>query len=820
MITAWGSEFRAAARVLGRSPGFTLAAVLTLALGLAAVASVGTWIYALLVRPLPGVGNQRLLVLAATERGELGDEPELSVLELEALRASGIFAGVGGAIARNFTLTGDFEPERVAGVSITTDFLALAGVPMFAGRDFRPDEGRAFGFEESAILAHGLWLRRFGGDPRAVGSAIEINQRRLTVVGVLPPGFGLPDNEALYLPWSATAVGPVATDPRHRMLWTIAAPFAGAADPAGVEMQSRLDALLGVLAAQAPAAERNRGVRALALRQALVDWDDRRTIALLAGLVGGVLLVACANVALLQLARGTARSGEMSVRRALGASRWRRMRPLLVQSLLLALAGTALGVILGRALLSVAAAAMEEELPPWLSFQLDPGQLALAALLALSVALVSGLLPALAVSEAGLGSALRSSRDPSGGRRERRWQSLLVGAQFAVSLLLLACAGWMGGSLRALAQADVGFAPQQLLSLRFNLPGDRYDQVAARVDLHRRLGESLAAEPGVAAVATTSALPADDGGVVEHLFLEGETDDAAGVAAGVMTAAPGFFGALGAGLIAGRPLSDLEAADPQSGAAVINRALALRLWPQLAGAPGEAVGRRFRIVGQHPEPGPLEVVGIAPDLVYEEIHEQTAASRHQVWLSYARRPGRSSALVVRAREGIAPADLAPAVRRALAQLEPHAPIYDARPYSARLRQTYEDRTLLARLISLFAALTLALAAVGTAGLVGFVAARRTREIGLRMALGATRRDVVRTLAAAGLRPLAAGSIAGVALTLACGRFLSALTYGIDTGNPAWTVGAALLLSAAGALACLLPARRASGIEPTAALRSD
>jgi predicted permease len=816
--TGWGLELRTAARGLLRNPGFTIAAVSTLALGLAAAVSVGTWIYAVLVRPLPGVGNAQVIVLAPTESGGLADDAMLSVLELQALRASGVFAGVGGAVGRNFTLTGEFEPERVAGASVTTDFLGLLGVPLFLGRDFRAEEGREFGFEEAAILSHGLWLRKFGGDRLVVGKPIEINERRLTVVGVLPPGFGLPENAALYVPWLPVAGGAGGLDPRRRLLWTIAAPFRQGV--ARARLQAEVDSVFAALAAQAPAVERARGARALTLRQALVDWHARRVAAILAAMVGGVLLVACANVALLQLARGTARRAEMSLRRALGASRAQRMRPLLAQSLLLAAAGAVAGMVLGRVLLRLTTAALEEEMPAWLSFDLDFGQLLLAALLTIAVALASGLLPAFAVSEARMGADLRASIRNLAGRGERRMQGALVGGQFAVSVLLLASAGWMVGSLRALANAELGFSPRPLLTLRFHLPGDRYNEIAARADLHRRLRERLERDPGIVAAATTDALPADDGGDVEPLFWAGQASAAeAATTASVMTAGPSFFRALGAGLIAGRPLDEREARDPESTAAVINRALAMRLWPSIGSAPGDSLGRRFHL-GSGSAAALFEVVGVAPDLVYEEIHEQTEASRHQVWVSFARRPSRTNALIVRAREGTAPADLAPAVRRVLAELEPHAPMYDVRSFSARLRQTYEDRALLSQLFGTFAAVTLVLATVGIAGLVGFVAARRTREIGLRMALGATRRDVVRGLATVGLRPLLVGSIAGIVLALAAGRLFGSVAYGVDPEDPGWSLAAATILGLVGALACWLPARRASGIEPSVALRAE
>lgn len=804
------ADLRYALRSLLRRPGFAVAAVLTLALGMAAVTGVASLAYGLLFRPLPGVAAEGLVRVLPTDPREVhDDDEELTLRELEALGASDAFEAATGAIERNVTLTGTGEPLRVDAASVTPDFFEVLGVAPLLGRGFRADDGQPFGFEAVAVLGHGLWISRYGADPAIVGRTIEVNQRSLAVIGVLPPGFGLPETASLYLPWRAEE----GYGRDHSTFWTVARLPAGVDAPAA---QARLSTLFATLAREAPLEMRERGARLLPLRASLVDAHARRIFALLGLAVAAVLMVACSNVATLQLARAAARAAELGVRQALGAGRLRMARLFFAEGLWLALVGTAAGIALGRALMTLALRSLDEDLPAWLSLEFDWRLAAIcAAVLAVAV-FATSLLPALRAVRAGTLEALRTGRASAGTRRGQRTQQTLVASQFALSLVLLALAAWTVGSLRALVAADIGFDTRPLLSARFYLPG--YNDLPRRIEFQRALVARLEAEPGVAVAATSSALPGDDGGAPERLVPEGRPllpEDSLPV--GLVSASPRFFEALGLRLLAGEGWTTAQADDPETRVAVINRALAERLWPGQSGQ--AAVGREIHLGLEAQRPW-LRVVGVAPDLVYEELTEQTARSAYQVHVPYPTLPWRTYSVVVRARPGQDPAVLAPVLRRAVAALDADAPVYDLRTYPGRMRQTYSDRRLLAGMFAWFGMLTLALAAVGVWGVVAYAASRRTREIGVRVALGARPADVVRTVAATGLRPLAIGAGAGAVLTALLARVYAAVAYGVDPTNPLLSLPALLALGAIGLTSVLAPAWRAAGIPPTEALRTE
>jgi len=799
-------DLRHAARRLGRAPGFTVAAVATLAIGIGAVAGVGALLYGLLWRPLPAVtATDVQLVVPVIERQAVDpDDAELSWHELEALAATDELAATAGAIERNLTLTGEGEPERVLGASVTPGFFELLGVAPILGRTFAADEGRSFGFESVALVSHSLWLARFGGDPSLVGRAIEINQRRVEVVGVLPPGFSLPDRELVYLPFAPDD----EVDRAQPMLWTLVRPAAGNLAAAS----SRVEAVFAALAQQAPPGSEPREMKLLPLRRALGS-DAEHLGALLGGVVVAVLLLCCTNVANLLIARAAGRETELAVRASLGAGRAGLVRQTLAESLLLALAGTALGALYGRWWLSFAISTLAEDRPPWLSFDYDWRLAAGGALLALVTAVACGLWPALRASEARLLPSLAGAGRGSDRAAARRSQRVLVVAQFAFALALLAAGSWMTRSFLALNRAEVGFEPKGLLTLRFYLPGDAWDEVGARARFHRELVERIAALPGVVAAATTGAIPVDDGGADARVATESSSlalEETLPVS--VVWTQPELFRTLGVELLAGAPFAAEEGAREDAPSALVNRALAHSLWPGQ-----NAVGRRLRY-GQSADAPFVTVAGVVPDLVYEELTEQTPRSRLQLYVPYGRLPWRTSALLVRT-EGD-PAALTRSVRAALAALEPDAPVFDVLAMPARLAQTFEERRLLAELVGLFAAQGLLLAAVGVFGVLAYAVAQRRRELGIRAALGAAPGAIAREIAGDGLRLAAWGAGTGLVLALAGGRLLRGVVYGIDPLDPVPLVGMTLLLASVALLACAGPARRAARLDPASVLRDE
>ncbi|MCM2269289.1 MAG: ADOP family duplicated permease [Thermoanaerobaculia bacterium] len=803
-MTALLAEIRQAYRSLSRSPGLPLAAVVTLAIGAGSAVAIGTLVYSLLWRPLPGVAADRLALVYPTDRGALdGESDELSYAEAEEVERAGVVEALALLMPRTLTLTAG-DPERIAGAVVDPDFFDVVGVRPLLGRGFRADEGARWGQETTAIVSHGFWQRRLAADPGAVGRDIEVNQRQLTVVGVLPPGFGLPNRQEIYLPW----IWDDGFDRRSAGFWTVAR--LGDADPASAQVA--LDAVARRLRDAGVVDALERGLRLVPLRQALYDPHTVRITAVLSSLVFAVLLVACFNVANLLFARAASRESEVAVRLALGAGRGRILRQVLAESLLLAAAGCAGGLLLGSWGLDIALATLREEMPAWLTFELDGRLLAGAGGLIVLVTLVAGVAPALGAGRAGLQPLLVGAGRGGDAHRARRFQRLLVGAQFAASFVVLLGGFWLLGSVRALERADVGFAPGPLLTLRSYLPGDAYDPQSAKLAYRAALVERLAAIPGVAAVALTTSLPADDGGHGDPVTPAAvpPTREAA-VAASVIGVTRQFFDALGAPLAAGEVWSAAEDSGAPVENVVVNRALADRLWP---GEP--ALGQRLRL-GLEPDAPVFTVAGLAPALPFEELHEQSSRSALQLFVPLARYGTRGVSVVLRAAQGD-PAALAEPARRAFAALEPDAPVYDVLTYRARLRQSWEDRRLIGSLASVFAAQGLLLAAVGLFGVLAYAVARRRRELGVRMALGASPGALIAALVGDGLRFTAPGVVLGILLGGGAARALGGTLHGVDPAAPApFLLGLGLLLVVAAA-ASGLAARRAAAIDPATALR--
>jgi putative ABC transport system permease protein len=805
-MTALIAEFRQAFRSLAKSPGLSLAAVATLALGAGSTVAIGTLVYSLLWRPLPGVDSHRLALVYPTDRGALDAESdELSYAEAEEIERAAIVDAVALLMPRSLTLTAD-DPERVAGASVDPDFFDVLGVRPMLGRSFRADEGAIWGQESVALVSHGFWQRRLAADPGAVGREIEVNQRQITVVGVLPPGFGLPNRQQIYLPW----IWDDSFDRNSRGFWSVAR--LASAEPR--DAQTALDAVTRRLRDAGAFDSLERGFRLVPLRESLYDVHAVRLTAVLSSLVFAVLLVACFNVANLLFARAASRESEVAVRLALGAGRGRILRQVLTESLLLTAAGCAGALLLGSWGLDFALATLNEEMPAWMSFDLDGRLYAGACALILVVTLVSGLAPALGAGRAGLQPLLVGAGRSGDARRARRFQRLLVGVQFAASFVVLLGGIWMLGSVRALERADLGFAPAPLLSLRSYLPGDAYDPQPAKVAYRAALLERLAEVPGVAAVALTTSLPADDGGHGEPLTAaEVAPTREAAIHASVIGVTRGFFDTLGAPLAAGEIWSPAEDAGAPIQHVVVNRALAERLWP---GEP--ALGRRLR-VGLAADAPVFTVSGLAPELPFEEIHEQTERARLQLFVPLARYATRGAAVVLRSAAGD-PAALTEPVRRAFESLEADAPVYDVMTYPARLRQSWEDRRLIGALAAVFAAQGLLLASVGLFGVLAYAVARRRRELGVRMALGAAPRALVATLIGDGLRFAAPGVAIGMLVGFAAARALGGTLHGVDPAEPGPFAASLAVLLVVAAAASGFAARRAAAIDPATALREE
>ncbi|MCM2258571.1 MAG: ABC transporter permease [Vicinamibacteria bacterium] len=805
MLESIAADLRHAVRSLTRRPGYTLAVLASLAFGLGAVTATFSFVNAMVLRPdIVGPRTERLRLVYATHPTLPHDpeDSEVSAPDLEELRQVEAFEGVAGLVERNFVLSTEDQTDRVLGASVSPGLFTLLGIAPAQGRDFRADEAATFGFEPVVILSHALWERRFGADPGLVGRAIRVNGRELVVVGILPRGFRFPERQDLYVPWRAA-------DARRdqRFLSAFALLREGRTD---AEAGAQLAALGERLAREFPDSHRQWAFGSLAVRELLVGGDARLMTLLLLGAAAFVLAIVCANVANLQLARGAGRERELAVRAAVGAGRGRLVRQMLAEALVLSVAGGVLGVLVAQAALASWAAAVPEEMPSWLHLGLDLRVLAFAFGAALVSGLGFGLAPALRASRLDLVESLKAGARESGSRGESLFQRGLVAGQVAFGVALVAGATLLTQSLTRLQTADPGFDEQKLLSLRTYLSGDAYDAPAARAAFFRRAAQAVAAVPGVEAAAFTGAIPADDGGSSGRLLPDGGEAPRDELGVQVVPAQPGLFRTLGTAPVAGR---DLEPRDDEPGAravALVNPALARRLFPQ------GIDGRRLGLVSEG-EVRWLDVVGVAPEIQYEEFGEETDQSSLVVYVPYARMGWRSMALLVRSAD---PGAVADGVRAALAREESGLAAYQVMTMRERRALTTWEQRFVADTMRDFSLAALLLAALGAYGVMAYAVSRRTREIGVRLALGARPVDVLLRISGECVTLAATGAAVGLLLAAGVGRALAGTLYQVSAADPVTYVGAALALVAAVALAGLGPARRAAATDPMAALRSE
>lgn len=799
-----------AIRTLRKRPGFTAAALITLTIGIGANVTVFSIVNAMLLRPLPfGERSARIVTLHSTHRMQAEDwgwgDSELSYRDLVDLRGASSLEGLGGYLARNFTLSGEDSAERVQGGSVTPDLFAVLGVEPMLGRSFHPEEAAPPGLESVVILTHGLWQRRYGGDPHIVGRGIIVNDRARTVIGIMPPNFKFPERDELYLP--------LRLDDAPRSARNVN--VVGAVRP-GVSLeqaQSELAAIAERLASAYPDTNRGFGVRVLPFRESQIGGDERGLSIALMTAVGFVLLITCANLANLLLVRGAARQREIAVRAAMGASRSRLMTHVLGETLVLSLTGAALGLLASQWSLDFIRQSFPEELPFWMRFDIDVRILLFAVAIALFTALATGLLPAIRAARASLADDLKdNSRSVSLGPWAQRVQGGLAIAQVALCLALLVGANLMIRSFLALQNADLGFDHRPLLTARAYLAGDAYDGVRARAAFFTRATEALQGLPGVTAAAATTSIPGDDGGGSVRVVVDGQSSREEDLPASTIGVTASIFDALGIRVLEGRPLTATEAGDPDARVTVINERLAARLWPNES-----ALDRRVGVRGPS-EVTWLRVIGVAPNVHYEEIGEETDASRMNLYVPYALAASRTMAFVVHT-EG-SPATLAQPVRDALRQLHAGLPLYELMPMTERRRFTTWEQRFFGQLMGVFAAIALLLACLGVYALLSYAARRRTQEIGVRLALGARPGDVIWLFVRQGSVIGLGGLLLGVVLAVATSRSLSGLLWGVQVVDVPLFAGIAAALLGAVMLASYWPARRASRTDPITALRAD
>lgn len=801
-------DLRLTARALRKRPAFAAAAFVIVAVGIGANVTVFSIANAVLLRPMPfGDRSERVVTVHSTHRTRAEDwgDSRLSFPDLLDVRGASSLEAVGGYLSRAIALQADGETDRVAAGSVTPNLFPLLGVPPILGRSFTPEDAAEPGFESVVLLTHGLWQRRFGGDPFIVGRGVWINGRTLTVVGVMPRGFRFPERDDLYLPygWSRS--------PRSQRSTTAVALLRE-----GVTLgqaQSELDAIAARLAETSPDTNRGWGLRVLTFRDLMIGPAERGFTWTLLAAVGLVLVIVCANLANLLLVRGTSRRHEIGIRAAMGASRARLARELLLESFLLAVPGALLGFLLSAWALDAIVAAWPEELPYWVHINPDVRVVAFTAGVTILTALAVGALPAIRLSRSGVNDLLKLAGrgSPDDGGVRQRLQGALVVVQVAFCLGLLVSADLMIRSAMALQRADSGFDDTQITTFRTYLAGDAYDAVASRAAVFSRMIEALEATPGVRGAAATNSIPIDDGGYAIRLSDPAAASPEAELGASAIAITPRFFDVLGLRLLDGRGFTAAEALDPQADVAIVNETLARRLWPD------GATERRLGLISD----GRVEsrrVIGVAPDIVFEEFGEATEQSRLNVYLPYARAGGRVMAVMIRADRDVRA--LSSAIRTTMRERFPQAPVYDLRSMAEiRAFTTWEQR-FFGGTMGVFAVVALLLACAGVYGVVAYSVARRTRELGVRVALGAHPARLLGMVLWQGTRLGALGTIVGVPLAWVAWQALSSFLYGVDEHPVALLARLAVPLLAVVALATAIPAWRATRVAPAVALRAE
>lgn len=797
-------------RGLKQKPGFLLAALLTLAVGIGTNVTIFSLVNGLSLRPMPfGERTDRLVTLHPTERLEVSEpgwgDAEISYQDFLDFRSSTSVEGIAGYFLRNFVLSGDAaSAERVLGGSITPDLFPMLGIEPFMGRQFRAEEAAAPGLESVVILTHGLWQRRYGSDPAIVGKAILVNDRARTVVGVLPAGIKFPLTDQLYMPfrWDEAPRG-------ARNINAVALLKPGVTVP---QFQSELTAIAQRLERQYPVTNAGFGVQVVPIRRSYVDAGVDRVGVVLMTAVGFVLLIMCANLANLMLVRGASRQRELAVRAAMGARRSRLWWVALSESVLLAVAGTLIGLLASQWSIDWMIASFPEELPYWFTFGMDWRVVVFAIAIAIFTTLAVGLLPSIRAARPDLVNDLKEAgRGLSLGRGGQRLQSVLAIAQVALCFGLLVGANLMVSSFMAMQRADLGFDHRPILSARGYLAGDAYNDVKARTAFYQSVVRTLESLPGVASAAVTTSIPGDDGGSDRRLVIDGRTARSDEIHIQAIGVTPGLFETINLPIVSGRDFSSREAANPEANVALINQALADRLWP--GNSPiDRRVGFRSGDDVQW-----LRVVGVAPDVHYEEIGEDSDESRLNVYVPYAMDGSRSMAMLVRAHRS--PEALIAPAREALQRIGPTFPVFRLMPMRELRKYTTWEQEFFGDLMAGFATAALLLACLGIYALISYSVGRRSREIGVRLALGARPADVVGMLLKEMARVGGMGLSVGLVLAWAIARGLVGGLYGVNVD--AWLFASmAAPLALAIFVATWVPARRAARVEPTTALRDE
>jgi putative ABC transport system permease protein len=808
MISDLWQDLRYGFRSMRKQPGFTAIVILMLGLGIGANTAIFSVVNAVLLRPLAFKDPDRLIRIHETK---LPQFPEFAVSPGNFLgwqTQNTVFESLDAVRFSTFNLTGTNEPERLTGLKVTNGFFATLGVRPQLGRDFLPEEDQP-GHNQVALLSYGLWQRRFGGAPEILNQAITLDGQSYTVVGVMPQTFYFVDRTIeLWIPMAFTAQQ--AQNHGGHSLATV-----GRLKPEVTldQANAELSAIADRLAAQYPDVNTGWSVK---LTPMLEDTVQRIKPALLIllGAVTFVLLIACANVANLLLARGTGRQKEIAIRTALGAGRGRIVRQLLTESLMLAVAGGIIGVVLAKWGLSILLALVPQDLPRLSEVSLDTQVLIFSAAISLLTGLVFGLIPALQVSKPNLNETMKESgRGSTEGRRHQLIRHTLVVAEVASALVLLVGAGLMMKSFMRLQNVDPGFNPERALTVSMALPQAKYAKEDQQINFYQQLVERVETLPGVEAVGATSLVPLSGGDLIGGFTLEGQPPQPTGSqSTNYYSVSSNYFSVMNIPLLRGRVFTERDILKSPL-VVVINETMAKRMFPD-----DDPIGKRLTFDNPQNNPTWLEIVGVVGDVKHYALDRATPL---QTYGPYTQQADTAMTLVVRTTGD--PTGLSAAIRREVLNLDKEQPISNISTLEHFVSTSIAQSQFSMLLFGIFAALAMILACIGIYGVLNYSVTQRSHEIGIRLALGAQTEDVLRMVIKQGMLLAGIGIICGVVVAMMLAKLLtgfSELLYDVKATDPLTFAGIAVLLLVVAFLACYFPARRATKVDPMLALRNE
>ena len=818
MLGGLWQDVRYGARILLKQPGFSLICIAALALSIGANTAIFSAINTLLLRPLPIENIDRLVFSVALREGF--DPFGSSFLEYAAYRdRSHCFVSSGIATERSFNLIGQGEPERVRGATVMADYFATLGVKPVIGRAFSAEEDKPGG-PPVALISYGLWQKHFAGNTAAIGQSLNLDGRSYSIVGVMPPGFDLPGAAEIWTPFQVN-IDTLPLAERTVRRGDIIARLKPSVDLKQADKE--LKAIARQLEQEDPEFQRGWSVRVVSFRQELLgDLEGhvrKALLALMAG-VGFLLLICCANVANLQLARGISREQELALRRALGAGRWRLVRQLLTESLLLAILGGTAGLLLAKWLLPILAV-----LNPiqgisfsafFHNFEIDRRVLAFAFFTTLLTGVIFGLLPALKAAGAHelMPRIKQGDQHSRGDVAGRRWLNGLIVAEIAIALTLLICGGLMVQSFQRLQHLDLGFRPDNLLTIKMVLPESKYSQYRQRVAFTDQLLEQIRALPGVVSAGTTTNIPLEREIAYDAIFnVEGRppTNPNDVPITSHRIVSPDYLETLGVTLIKGRLIDRNDRAESPP-VVVVSQEFAHQAWP------GEdAIGKRVRRIRAGQIFPWMTVVGVVKD-VKEDLFNYRI--NRPVWyVPYAQVENNFPVNLV-IRGSVDPTSLTAALRDVIHAVDPDQPVSNVMAMNTILSGVLVTERFGAVLMGTLAISGLLLASIGLYGVMAYSVSQRTGEIGLRVALGAQRKHVLGLFMGEGIKLTLFGLVIGLLAAWSATRLLTTLLFDTRTSDPATFISISLLLVLIALLACFFPARRALSVDPMIALRAE